>query len=98
MDISISFLVRGLGIAIIEAQASGLPCVVSDTIARDVNVANQVEFVPLAAGTDNWITALEAKAPIVDRRIAIDKIVSAGYDIDSMIVRIQDFYLGITSE
>lgn len=38
---------EGLGIAALEAQASGLPCLLSSAIPRIVKVTDRVEFIPL---------------------------------------------------
>lgn len=48
---------EGLGIVAIEAQISGIYCIVSDTIPNDVIVDNDgIQFVPLKV--DNWIEAI----------------------------------------
>lgn len=48
---------EGLGIALIEAQASGLPCVVSDKVAQEANVTGSIKYLSL---TENkvWIDVI----------------------------------------
>lgn len=45
---------EGFAMACLEAQASGLPCVVSDALPKQVNITGNVEFVPLASGEEQW--------------------------------------------
>lgn len=40
-------LYEGLGIVAVEAQRAGLPCLLSDTITREVNVTGTVRFLPI---------------------------------------------------
>jgi len=72
---------EGLGIVGIEAQASGLPCLFSDRITREVDVTNGCEFLPV----DNpavWANALCALKPRTDAaRAATDHTDFANYDI-----------------
>jgi glycosyltransferase involved in cell wall biosynthesis len=48
---------EGFGVCLLEAQAAGLRCVVSDAIPEEVvRVPETVEFLPLSAGKDYWST------------------------------------------
>lgn len=46
---------EGLGLVCIEAQAAGLPCIVSDSVPAEVDITQEVIFVSLKAGTEKWI-------------------------------------------
>lgn len=47
-------LFEGLGIVAIEAQASSLPCIVSDVVPREVQISDKIEFVSLN-NIEEWI-------------------------------------------
>ena len=45
---------EGLGLVAVEAQISGLPCVVSDAVPKEIVVGNKVTFVPLKESASSW--------------------------------------------
>ena len=45
---------EGLGLVLIEAQASGLPCVVSDGVPKEVKAIDYVEFLSLNKDIQVW--------------------------------------------
>jgi glycosyltransferase involved in cell wall biosynthesis len=50
-------LYEGLGICLLEAQAAGLRCLVSDTVPDEVvRLPGSVNFISLSAGKDYWAT------------------------------------------
>ena len=82
---------EGLPVSLIEAQASGLPCVISDTVSQEVAITDLIKFCPLDAGVDAWAkTVLESVAPREDKT---QQITLAGYDMKATAQFLQDFYL-----
>lgn len=47
-------LFEGLPFSLVEAQAAGVPCIVSDTVSLDSKLTDIIHFVPLDAGLEVW--------------------------------------------
>lgn len=68
---------EGLPLALIEAQALGLPCVASPGVPEEVDVTGTVSFVPLKV--QSWIDAIDTGYRAV--RGAGQGVADCGYDI-----------------
>lgn len=89
---------EGLGIAAIEAQASGLPCVVSERIPEEINIgAGLIHVVSLDEGKEVWAKAINSYESEC-RFSRVDEVKKAGYDISENAKLIQKFYLDIIAE
>jgi glycosyltransferase involved in cell wall biosynthesis len=85
---------EGLGIVAIEAQASGLPVVVSEKVPNDVLITNKVVRLPLS-DINGWIDHIvEVKNSMTNvlRCSETDSLRNAGYDIVDTIRRIESIY------
>ena len=84
---------EGLGIAGVEAQAAGLPCVVSSTVSREMKLTDNVKYVDINADAGAWAEAvLEYKNRMGERRDTSGEIRKAGYDIAYTTKQLCDFY------
>lgn len=73
---------EGMPNTVIEAQATGLPCLIADTITKEANVTGLVRYMPLKA-PEEW--AKEALNMISDTRMQTKEImIKNGYDIESV--------------
>lgn len=86
---------EGLGIVAIEAQTSGLPCVVSERIPKEMDLGiGLINVVSLEAGKKCWAKEI-LDTDIQNRTGRVDNIRKAGYDIKENALKIQKFYLNI---
>ena len=75
-------LYEGLSIALIEAQAAGLPCLISDTIDPRSAICDQVKILSLKQPAEEWAQEVEnQKKTEIDRSRAILDVDKSGYNI-----------------
>lgn len=82
---------EGLGIVGIEAQASGLPCVFSDTIPREIGITELAHFMEIQDARA-WAEQILSCSQ-TERKRTKEEIKAAGYDIAAEIEKVQQFYL-----
>jgi glycosyltransferase involved in cell wall biosynthesis len=84
---------EGLPVTVVEAQASGMPCLISNRITKDVNVSPLVKYLSIDNGADIWVNSLDE----IDysRQDAIELIKNARFDISSTAIWLQNFYQGL---
>ena len=85
---------EGLSLAAIEAQASGIVCLLSNTVSSDVKITNVCKFLPLVE--DAWIN--EMSDEMVEHEETYNDVVKAGYDIKTTSSWLCDFYLRILND
>lgn len=84
---------EGLPGVILESQASGLPCLISNSITKEVQLTNLVEYKSIQDTPSEWAKSAIKKASQDTRRNTFDIFVDQGYDIKSISKFYQDFYL-----
>lgn len=87
-------LSEGLPIVLVEAQCNGLPCVVSDSVTKEVAFSNNVRYLSLKSSAiewaDNVIEMFNYRE--IDSKIAKDRVISNGYDIVDAANELDNFY------
>ncbi len=93
MDVfALPSLYEGFGVALLEAQVSGVPCVASSRVSPEVVISDSCKLIPLECGTDAWARAIWAQyAGRLRRAAEIDRFES--FDIERAAEGLGSFYL-----
>lgn len=84
---------EGLGIVGIEAQAMGLPCVVSDTVPDEMAYTDLVDFVGLKESPQVWADYLDAACHRKQNRSEYTKILqNSDYSDETGGVKLEELY------
>ncbi len=91
-------LFEGVSVALLEAQAARLPCLISDTIAPECDMGlGLVDFLPLGA-TIAWLNRLNQ---LGQNEVTVEQVANAfddkGYSIQSILVQLDRLYQPISA-
>lgn len=85
-------LFEGLPFTLIEAQAAGLPCLISDTITDEVIITNNVRKLSLSLSIEQWANELIEMSSSFKRLDTFDVIRNSEYDINHIISQLEQIY------
>lgn len=85
---------EGIGIAVIEAQANGLPCIVSDKVPQETNISGSMRYLALEAGTFQW--AKQCCGMEIKR--SANKIIGSKYDINIAVEQMKENYITLINK
>lgn len=90
-------LYEGLPLSLIEQQANGLPCFVSDTITREVDKTGYLMFLPLSKTAKEWASQIVSYKDGLTRKsrseINIRCIKAVGYSIHEEADKLNEFFV-----
>lgn len=87
---------EGMSLSMLEAQCAGLPCIVSDSIPREITVTDLITYYPLERSAEDWAKRLlDVSKGKSDRMVYSKKVAEAGYDIKKNAEWLQNYYLSL---
>lgn len=82
-------LYEGLGMVAVEAQISGLPCIVSRYVPKDAQISDNIQFIEL--DVDVWCDTILSIKDKKERK----SVYSVDYDVTSAVASLQERYLNL---
>jgi len=88
-------LFEGLGLAVIEAQAAGLPCIISDQLPDEVEVVEgAIDRLPLNDSFDQWQKIIQERMQDsqIDKKRALAQVEASPFNIDHNVLMLSELY------
>lgn len=94
---------EGLPLAAVEAQASGLPTLLSANVADEAAFTDLAEFLPIDEGIGPWVKRLnsifqDSVSRQGQRQEAVDSVKQAGFDIETTVKQLSSIYRHLLGE
>ena len=87
-------LSEGFPVTLVEAQAAGLRCLVSDNVQNDVNLTGEIQYKALEDGEEEWgEKVLEMVNIKIDMFEMEKRVKKAGFDISDNVKLLKEFYV-----
>lgn len=85
-------LFEGLPVTLVEAQAAGLPCIISDTITDEIMITDSISKISLNSNLEKWNQVI-LKYKDMKRVNTMSEIVAHGFDIEKNARWLEEFYI-----
>ena len=80
----------------VEAQAAGNLCIISDTIPRECCITENVRIYSLEKDAKAWSDFVISESTDYKKKDMYEEIVKAGFDIKQNAKRLEEFYINAT--
>ncbi|NQZ13716.1 MAG: glycosyltransferase family 1 protein [Alphaproteobacteria bacterium] len=88
-------LFEGLGLAVVEAQAAGLTCLVADTVPKEASIVDgSVQFLPIEEASGKWKDSIKAaiEAGVGDKKNALSQVKASPFNIEHNVTMLSELY------
>lgn len=90
---------EGFPTTVMESQCNGLPTLASDTLVKEVQITECIEFMSIKKDSPKeWAGRICTMYKSIERKDRTNQIRQAGYDIKNTYKLLSNFYLKVTSE
>lgn len=86
---------EGMPNTVIEAQATGLPCIISDTITREAQITNFIDYLSINERPEVWARTTLKYANGFERKNMHTEFIDAGYEINTIVKDFVNLVFGI---
>ena len=87
-------LFEGMSLVTLEAQAEGLPILCSDTIDKNTNITNTIEFMSLQEDARNWAKKIQEMPKT--RNLQNNKILEkTDYNVKNLAKKMEEKYIDL---
>lgn len=83
---------EGFPNALLEAQTSGLPCLISDVITKEVIVNENCKAMSLNRNAKEWAIELLSLNHFKDRKVGVENIRLKGFSVEDEVKKIEELY------
>lgn len=86
-------LFEGLPVTMVEAQAAGLKCIISDSVPPQCKITDRVEVISLKETPEEWAKKILSYVNNCEKESMYKKIVESKFDIKENAAWVENFYL-----
>lgn len=86
-------LYEGFPVTLIEAQATALPCIISDQVTKETKLIESSSFLPIDQGTTLWKEKIdELKHGNIQREVVSIENIKKDFDVKNIVKKMERFY------